>query len=1151
MNKLSRPISHLRNHYSAVVVGSGYGGAITAARLARAGRDVCVLERGREIHAGEYPDSALSAAREIQAHTPSADHGSATGLFNFHMGPDVTVLSGCGLGGTSLINANVALEPGDAVFADDRWPRELRRRPELLRPFMKQARHMLGSSPYPRDWPGLPRLRALERAADGIGREVTRPDLNVTFTDGPNAAGVRQNSCELCGDCCAGCNHGAKNTVLMNYLPDAYCHGAHIFTQVAVRSVGRRDGKWRVDLDVTGGGDDAPEFVTADVVVLAAGTLGSTQILLRSRDRGLALSDRLGYGFSGNGDVLAFAYDTDSPGGSVGLGGDVPRADTLVGPAIAGLIDLREPGKDQREALIIEDGAAPGALAAVLPLFLAAASQGMPAEWSRRLREISSIPFGSRRGPVGHTLTYLIMSTDDAGGRIVADGDRVRVDWPGVGQQPAFAHDNGILAAATRALHGTEVPDPLWAWTHERSVISVHPLGGCSMGDDAAGGVVDHKCRVFDPAGGVHDGLYVCDGSVIPLALDVNPLLTISAIAERTAELMITDRDWEPRTETTPVLAPPELAPPKVSLAFDERLAGYVSVTSEASVTSKTSKTSETSETEHGGYTDGYERGRQDDSRVEIHVTISYDDINAVLLDPTRQARISGTVDAPALAPRPLTITEGRFTLFEPDPSRVETWHMRYQMTLRADDGERYRFEGHKDIRERGARHAWSDTTTLYTTISAVGSAGDGSAGGEPAPGRGILSLKVTDLFRMIRSIRVEGAPDRERGRYRRAFLELFGGEMAHIYGGVLDEESDFPLAPKQAPAVREPRDPDGIWWCDGQRRWHSGGQLGQDAFLRLTRYQAGDKGPIMLASGFGMSSHSFLTPTTEQNLTEFLAGCGYDVWLFDYRAGIDLPSSGTEFTIDDIALQDWPLAVAKVLDETGRDDLQAFGHCVGSGSLLMALMAGLEGVRAGVCAQFPLHPSTSVFNQVKSRIHTAAIFRRLGIGVMSPDTRRSVADELLDAGLRVLPIPSDERCGQAICRWINAIYGMTHCHAQLNDATHQALNDMFGFGNIDSLDHLALMMRRGKAVTHTGGMDYFDHPERAAGTSLLLLQGAENYIFHPAGSLKTLHWLRECNPQGDYHREVLDGYAHLDAIIGSRAPADVYPRIVDFLSQR
>src|SRR6516164_9336989 len=109
MEILSRPIDMMLDHYSVVVVGSGYGGAIAAARIARTGRDVCILERGRELHPGEYPNSGLSALPEIQVHTPKGDHGSATGMFDLHVGRDISVLAGCGLGGTSLINANVAL----------------------------------------------------------------------------------------------------------------------------------------------------------------------------------------------------------------------------------------------------------------------------------------------------------------------------------------------------------------------------------------------------------------------------------------------------------------------------------------------------------------------------------------------------------------------------------------------------------------------------------------------------------------------------------------------------------------------------------------------------------------------------------------------------------------------------------------------------------------------------------------------------------------------------------------------------------------------------------------------------------------------------------------------------------------------------------
>jgi cholesterol oxidase len=127
-----------------------------------------------------------------------------------------------------------------------------------------------------------------------------------------NAFGFDQNACNLCGDCCTGCNYGAKNTTLMNYLPDARAHGAQIFTGAEVRHLEKTATGWNVHLQPMGGGDAL--VIAAELVVLGAGTLGSTEILLRSQAKGLALSPKLGTRFSGNGDVLAFGYNANLNG---------------------------------------------------------------------------------------------------------------------------------------------------------------------------------------------------------------------------------------------------------------------------------------------------------------------------------------------------------------------------------------------------------------------------------------------------------------------------------------------------------------------------------------------------------------------------------------------------------------------------------------------------------------------------------------------------------------------------------------------------------------------------------------------------------------------------------------------------------------------
>ena len=128
-----------------------------------------------------------------------------------------------------------------------------------------------------------------------MGEKFYRLPINVTFQGGVNHVGVMQNACTLCGDCVAGCNYSAKNTTLMNYLPDAHNHGAEIYTEAAVERVEPREGRWVVYYRRIDPGLERFRspllFVTADLVVLAAGSLGSTEILLRSRDAGLPMSD--------------------------------------------------------------------------------------------------------------------------------------------------------------------------------------------------------------------------------------------------------------------------------------------------------------------------------------------------------------------------------------------------------------------------------------------------------------------------------------------------------------------------------------------------------------------------------------------------------------------------------------------------------------------------------------------------------------------------------------------------------------------------------------------------------------------------------------------------------------------------------------------
>jgi cholesterol oxidase len=520
--RLSSPSDRIKGAYDVVVVGSGYGGGVTASRLARAGQSVCVIERGREFLTGEFPSRLPELRHELQINGGKMRSGRRSGLFDFRMGADIHVLTGCGLGGGSLINAAVGLKPDPRVFADPVWPEEVRD-DGLLEQGFARATAMLRPNRYPRA-AELTKYRALEAASAGFGQPPVAAPVVVSFTDTINPAGVEQPACTLCGDCCSGCNIGAKNTIALTYLPDAKAHGAEIFTELTISHLVKEGGHWRVHYAATDEHDAPLRSVEARHVVLAAGTLGSTEILLRSREHGLPLSDCLGARFSANGDIIAFALGGAGRVNAIGVGHPPKFVGDVIGACVTGEIELTDDGRLDH-SMFIQEGVLPSALAPLLPVFFISGG--------RLLGAAQSLIKGVYQGPLSSLHTFFVVSHDEAKGRIRLDQDRVQIEWPDVAEQPVYARVDAALTKAAAAIGARYIKSPLAVTTMGTKPATAHPLGGCGMGTDAASGVVDHKCQVFDGSGGVHAGLYVCDGAIIPRSIGVNPLLTITALTER------------------------------------------------------------------------------------------------------------------------------------------------------------------------------------------------------------------------------------------------------------------------------------------------------------------------------------------------------------------------------------------------------------------------------------------------------------------------------------------------------------------------------------------------------------------------------------------------------------------------------------------
>ncbi|MGB6949184.1 MAG: GMC family oxidoreductase [Methyloceanibacter sp.] len=519
---LSSPADELKPAYDVVVVGSGYGGGVSASRLARAGLRVCVIERGREFLTGEFPSRLPELRRELQLNGGKMRSGSRTGLFDFRLGADIHVLIGCGLGGGSLINAAVALKPDPRVFADAVWPDAVSG-DGLLEQGFARAAAMLRPTRYAHA-EELTKYRALEAASACFGQPPVPAPVVVSFEQNLNPAGIDQPACTLCGDCCSGCNVGAKNTIPLTYLPDARAHGAEIFTELSVSRIAREGRHWRVYFAPTDEPDARERVVEAKTVVLAAGTLGSTEILLRSREHGLPVSDRLGERFSANGDIIAFALGGKGRVNAIGVGHPPKFDGDAIGACVTGEIELHD--HDQLDhSMFLQEGVMPSALAPLLPVFFISGG--------RLLGAAQSLIKGVYHGPLQTLHTFFVVSHDDACGRISLINGRAQVEWPHVAEQPVYARVDAALTKAAESVGGRYIKNPLAATTMGTKPATAHPLGGCGMGDDAAGGVVNHKCQVFNNRGGVHAGLYVCDGSVIPRSIGVNPLLTITALTER------------------------------------------------------------------------------------------------------------------------------------------------------------------------------------------------------------------------------------------------------------------------------------------------------------------------------------------------------------------------------------------------------------------------------------------------------------------------------------------------------------------------------------------------------------------------------------------------------------------------------------------
>ena len=740
----------MRASYDALVIGTGFGGSVSACRLAQAGLEVGVIERGRRYPFGGFPrnwDDPLDGW--LWRHEQ--------GLFDVKPISEMFVVQSAAYGGGSQIYANVHLRVPPDGFAS--WPAGYTR--DLLDPYYDLAATMLEVNPvqpvkYRADLPASlpPKTLLMREVAAKLGRSAQffHPNIAVHFDDPSkepqrNAFGALQQGCNYCGECVVGCNRQAKNTLDLNYLALAENTGK---VEVALRTEVLRiepndSGGYRVHYrdhvrDVDGS-------VEAQSVFVCAGAINTTELLLRCRDEyGTlpGLSPALGHHYSGNGDYVALAFETAQP------------FEPSVGPIITTGMLYDRAAMDDASWFLLEEGGYPRNIASLLQLLdprhgferdVVAVTQ----------HDLKRVTISASRGRVdentgvgANSAVFLAMGRDLANGRIelVPLTNLLRIEWDVGSNMPLYSTEERLSQDVAKALGGAMGYNPFWKFLNQP--ISVHNLGGCVMAESPSAGVVD-------PDGQVHGypNLYVMDGAALPAATGTNPSHTIAAVAERNIELFIrrykNDPAWmaPERGKVQPVVepmnavqipkdgtAPPET--PGIGLTCTETMEGFLSPTSLEPQTL-------------AEYLALADAGERLDASTQVTLTLTLQDATAFIADKKHAAVAIGELLVSGVTTTTgARVSGGVFNLFEETDS-PDARKLVYTLPFYGADGQRYLLTGYKDVRDHGGFDVWGSMTTLYTLIH------QGHDAHGPIVQAGVLRVHANDFARQLTTFRVVG----------------------------------------------------------------------------------------------------------------------------------------------------------------------------------------------------------------------------------------------------------------------------------------------------------------------------------------------------------------------------------------------------------
>lgn len=700
-------------HVDAIVVGSGFGGAVTAARLAQAGLSVTIVERGRRWLPGQFPRDPA----KLDTWLWNTDDG----LYDVRWLDSMLAIQGAGWGGGSLVYANVFARPA-AESLNGRWPEALRR--DALDPYYDLAGTMLEVRPVRED-PSTGRIPERTRVFEDlvermdIGSATVRPNLAVRFgppeTWSQNTHGVEQRGCAFVGECILGCNRSAKNSLDHNYLAVAEANSATAVTEANVTRIEQDEKGWAVWTEEQEHGRKRGVRRTATQLFLAAGAVATTELLLRARDvdRTLPdLSETLGQGFSGNGDFLAT--------GNLRRGsGDLTTGPTITTTTVLDVWERSKPVWFQ-----VQDGAIPQPVST-------AVDEELPLKVARRLwRRL-------RSHDRTRTLAFLSMGHDAGQGRLQLDKKgEATLAWANRWQSRLYRAEGRVGPAIARHLGSAVRSLPLWSLF--RRAVTVHPLGGVPTGVDRSTGVIGKDNQVHG-----YPGLYVMDGSVIPASTGANPSATILAAAERTIERIIRDTTGD-ESWRAPEWGRVRCIPAPEDDAYDWMAARRRDTAGDGIVVDEAM----------------WDRRARRSSGVGLRLRLSIPGLDAFRADPEHPAAVTGSVRHSAI-PGTHDVA-GRVRLFPQSADHL----MRYDLTFVDGTGRRWNGVGTKRLCGRRLIDRYRSLTRLELDFSLVD---------DPTVTIATeLVMRPSDVIAMSRSIRGTGFTRTRRLQAIATFLGFF-----------------------------------------------------------------------------------------------------------------------------------------------------------------------------------------------------------------------------------------------------------------------------------------------------------------------------------------------------------------------------------------